>query len=362
MMENSNKTVFFFLGSLKVGGTEVVAMRLQKKLSEKGYKIFYILLKDKVELPVECPPEMILNLKTENYRWDFFKVLFSIIGLWKYYQEYRPQRIVSFSSGLNVLLLVSFLPNLILTIDTNLFAVKSNLYRRWVLKYIGYFSNVKKVIVPSNGLRLAFKEYLPEKSYRKLITVFNPVEKIIINYKDPFPENEVSLVSIGRITKSKGFEQLIKCFAEAKFHTEVKLYLIGSGPIEEEIIQMINQLGVRDKIKMLGFQKFPGKYLKYADGLILNSDFESFGNVLIEALFLNIPVLSNDCDFGPREIITHKINGLLYDNSKDEHLVEVLEYFVNNEEIRSSLKENTSSGLERFNPDNIHRKWGEEIL
>ncbi len=358
-----NKTIFFFLGSLKVGGTEVVATRIQKSLMDKGFNVKFLLLKDLVELPVENLESSIIHLNTQRFSNKLVKILYAYYGLWKNYLKYKPYRIVSFSSGLNILLLLSLWPGQVFTVDTNLFAVKSKLYRRKILKFAGYFPQVKKVLVPSNQLRLKFEGYVKGNSFKKFVTIYNPIAHFDSYNKSIEESSEAPfLVSVGRLNKYKGFDQLIRCFAASKFNSDIKLYILGSGDMKGKLENLIFDLKMEEKIKLLGFKKYPEFYISKAEGLILNSTFESFGNVLVEGLSLGVPVISNDCDFGPREIIEHGINGLLYDQSKDENLIRVLEEFVNSETLKYKLRKNTSYQMERFENNKITEEWIEKIL
>lgn len=356
-------TIFFFVGSLKVGGTEKVASVMSEKLIKAGYDVKLVLLRNIIDFPVEHLEDHILLLNVEKYSNKASKVFIAYYNLWKFYFKYRPKRIVSFSSELNVFLLSTRLPNQVLTIDTNLFWVKSKLYRRRIIKFIGYLPNVKKVIVPSHELRERFKDYVPEKSYRKLVTIHNPVSfRRKKNQTLPEDIQKPYMVSMGRLDINKGFQQLIRCFAQAKFKTNYSLYILGSGPMEEDIKRTIAEWGVEDNVKLLGFVKYPQKIISNAEVLILNSSFESFGNVLVEALSLGVPVISNDCDYGPREIIEHGTNGLLYDKKQDENLIKVLEEFVNSDSLRTTLKNNTSYKMERFSAKRITKEWIEKVL
>lgn len=358
-----NKTIFFLIGSFKVGGVEKVASRIGGNLIRLGYDVKFLLLKDTIDLPVDHLKEHIINLDTQNYKNKAIKILVVYYGLWKAYFRYRPHRIISFSSGLNILLFFSFLPNQVFRIDTNLFHVKSNLYRRRILKLIGVLPNIKKVIIPSHQLYLTFKSYLPESSYKKFVTIHNPLSHQVYRI-DPLPAliKKPYLVSVGRLDIHKGFEQLVRCYTAANFNKIFHLYIIGTGPMEEKLNKLIKELNLEDRVKLLGFKEHPESLIANAEALILNSKFEAFPNVLLESLSLRTPVISNDCDFGPREIIDHGINGLLYDKNNDENLIKTLEGYVNSDSLSSKLKKNTSHKIERFDSEKITAEWIEKIL
>lgn len=359
----SRVTIFFLVGSLKVGGTEKVASVMTDQLMKSGYDVKLVLLRNIIDFPVDHLKENILLLNVEKFDSKISKIFSAYYKLWRFYLKYRPRRIVSFSSELNVLLLATMLPNQVFTVDTNLFWVKSKLYRLKILKLIGNLPNVKKVIIPSHQLRARFKQYLPKSSYRKLVTIHNPVSfRQGKNTSLPEIVEHPFIVSVGRLDVNKGFLQLIRCFAAVNLKTDYTLYIMGSGPMEDNLRKAIAEFGVQEKVKLLGFIKYPQEIISKAEALVLNSNFESFGNVLVEALSLGVPVISNDCDYGPREIIEHGTNGLLYDKSEDQNLIDVLENFVNSDSLRWRLKNNTHYKIERFNPEQITEEWIEKVL
>jgi len=90
------RPIFFFLGSLKLGGTEVVASRVERALTAKGYDVYFILLKNIIQVPVSDSAK-ILNLNTQKYDNKFIKILYAYYGLWAYFLKYRHKRIFSLS-------------------------------------------------------------------------------------------------------------------------------------------------------------------------------------------------------------------------------------------------------------------------
>ena len=81
---------------------------------------------------------------------------------------------------------------------------------------------------------------------------------------------------------------------------------MGQGPLEEKLRNLVKKLNLEDKIVFLGFQSNPYLYIKNAKFMVLSSEFEGLGMVILESLALNTPVVSTDCDSGPREILPKK--------------------------------------------------------
>lgn len=90
---------------------------------------------------------------------------------------------------------------------------------------------------------------------------------------------------------------------EAADAADVPLKLLGRGKLKSAIESAIAERGRQGSMQLLGYDPEPWTAYAKARVLVVTSDYESFGNVLVESLAAGTPVVSVDCDFGPREII-----------------------------------------------------------
>ena len=97
---------------------------------------------------------------------------------------------------------------------------------------------------------------------------------------------------------------MLRAFAELK-EPQARLMLIGNGPLETELKAFSRSLGIADRVIFPGFEPDPTPFYKTADLFVLSSDYEGFGNVIIEALACGTPVVSTDCPTGPAEILAN---------------------------------------------------------
>ena len=127
--------------------------------------------------------------------------------------------------------------------------------------------------------------------------------------------------------------------------------------MEGELKTLISQLGLTDFDYSEGFQSDLIRWYSTAEMLISASKIESFSMTLIEAQTLGCPVVSFDCPYGPMEIITHEINGLLVPNQEYGKLTEAILHLHNDKQLRMTISENGLINADRFSKERIAQKW-----
>ena len=86
---------------------------------------------------------------------------------------------------------------------------------------------------------------------------------------------------------------------------------VGDGAGRAALESLAKDLGVSDRVTFAGFHADPTAFYKTADVFALSSDYEGFGNVIVEALACGTPVVSTDCPSGPAEILDGGRHGTL---------------------------------------------------
>jgi glycosyltransferase involved in cell wall biosynthesis len=111
------------------------------------------------------------------------------------------------------------------------------------------------------------------------------------------------ILGAGRLQRQKDFPTLIRAFARLQRGRDCRLAILGEGGSRPKLEALIGQLGLSDRVALLGFQDNPYPYLARARLFVLSSAWEGSPNVLTEAMALGTPVVSTDCPSGPFELL-----------------------------------------------------------
>ena len=132
-----------------------------------------------------------------------------------------------------------------------------------------------------------------------ITTIVNPVDEELINDKIrtryEFPAGYTIYVAVGRVQPQKDYETLLRAFAEVLITKPLSLlYIVGKddGEYAAQQKKLVNELGLQDKVIFTGFQDNPYKFMAGAYCYVLSSEYEGLPNTLLEAMYLNLPVVA----------------------------------------------------------------------
>ncbi|GAC33483.1 glycosyltransferase family 4 protein [Paraglaciecola polaris] len=138
--------------------------------------------------------------------------------------------------------------------------------------------------------------------------------------------NKVFL-SVGRLTDQKGFDLLLESWQEVvKFYPDWKLKIVGSGDKGDSLKSLAFNLGLADSVVLIPATPNIQEHYMNASIYVMSSRFEGFPMVLLEAMHFGLPIVSFDCDTGPRELIEPGITGWL---AKPEDINSLSEVMIN---------------------------------
>lgn len=193
-----------------------------------------------------------------------------------------------------------------------------------------------------------FKAFGPTKSPQRL------------KQKLGLSESNLLVGTIGNIRKSKGYEYLIRSAKLVGEKVPHALFLIV-GEKEEKLFgdlsKLTEKLGLKDRIKFLGFREDIADCLNILDIFVLSSTTEGFSIATVEAMSLAKPVVVTDCG-GPREIVTHNQTGFLVPPGDPKSLAEKIILLLQNKKLREEMGKSAQVWVRRrFNLEENIRNY-----
>ena len=142
--------------------------------------------------------------------------------------------------------------------------------------------------------------------------------------------NEKFILSVGRLTYQKNHIILINAFKKISInYPELKLVILGDGEKEDELLNLINNLGIKNKVLLLGYKKNIYNYISSSLCVINTSLWEDPGFVMIMSAASNKIFISSDCPSGPADFIGRDEKaGYLFTNNSFNSLVEIILKFL----------------------------------
>lgn len=200
-------------------------------------------------------------------------------------------------------------------------------------------------------------------AFHKLFTKKSSVLYNIIDTEQIFEKKaqdtgtyDYDMIYVGRLTFQKDPQRLMRLCARLKEQKpDLKVAIVGTGELEEEVKALCVELGVQDNVHFLGFQSNPIKMVHDSKTMILTSRWEGTPMCALEAMALGTPVVSTPSD-GMKDLLDDGINGYLTDD--DAVMAEKLLKIMNEPEHRKELSD---KAMEKFARINDAPKYKEAI-
>lgn len=125
------------------------------------------------------------------------------------------------------------------------------------------------------------------------------------------------------------------------------IVLIGAGQDENQIKSSLHNKGLDDHVMFAGEQSEPYALMSQCQAFVLPSRKEGLPNALLEAMSLGMCAIATDCDTGPREIITHGVDGLLVPPDDHRRLAEAMSKVMHNKMLREELGNQAKITIEK---------------
>ncbi|WP_058764485.1 glycosyltransferase family 4 protein [Exiguobacterium chiriqhucha] len=125
------------------------------------------------------------------------------------------------------------------------------------------------------------------------------------------PQNAFLLLSIGELNQNKNHEVGLRALARAN-NRNIHYVICGTGPLEDHLKKLVNDLGLRDQVKLVGYRKDIGEVCKAADVFVFPSYREGLPVSIMEAMSSNLPIICSKIR-GNTDLVREGYNGFLHD-------------------------------------------------
>jgi glycosyltransferase involved in cell wall biosynthesis len=228
------------------------------------------------------------------------------------------------------------------------------------------YARAECIIALSQGVADDVDRFAPGARSRTTV-VFNAGvdEQVESGAKEPLDPSEQRpkgplVVACGRLQAQKGFPFLIDAFALVRqSFPDAQLWILGQGPDRSALEEQARAKLPDGCVRLLGFRENPYRYMAASDLFVLSSIFEGFGNVIVEAMACGAPVVSTDCPYGPSEIITEEMNGLLVPPADAPALAEAMSRVLADPDLADRLREGGQRRAQDFAAPVIASRYAE---
>jgi glycosyltransferase involved in cell wall biosynthesis len=318
--ETKPRSLAIYVPDLSGGGLERLQLDLAPLFIAAGYEVTFVLNSARGELVDQVPPGA--RVRSLNAG----RQLLALKPLYRYLQDFRPDIVVAHTEHTAITTLwaralARRCKTKVIICQHNTASEQSH-RRGWQFRIVlllmrCFFGWADEIVAVSGGVAddLASSCGIARE---RITVIYNGVvgsgflEKSSAALDHPwFSAGQPVIVAAGRFVAQKDFGSLIRAFAIVSQRRDVRLVLLGDGPLRKELEDLAKSLGVAERIDMPGFRANPLPFFRRAAVVVLSSRYEGFAMVLAEALACGSQVVSTECPHGPAEILDHGRYGRL---------------------------------------------------
>lgn len=316
----SNRVALVFT-SLAAGGVQRVRLTLAEGFLARGYAVDLVIVNAKGELASAVPKgARVIDL---NKR----RAIHALPALTAYLRRERPRAVLVSQTHLNLVTLaaraLSRVPSRVvvsehIALDAVMQHAATWKERLFPVGVRLLYEHADHVVVVCQDTARRFADATGLSSNR-LTVIYNPVVTPELTAKAAAPLDHVwfaegeppVILSVGRLTRQKDHETLLRAFALLRQRVPARLLILGEGEERPRLETLAGELGIRSAVEFRGFEMNPFAFMARAGLFVLSSRWEGFGNVLVEAMACGVGVVSTDCPSGPAEILQNGAFGRL---------------------------------------------------
>jgi glycosyltransferase involved in cell wall biosynthesis len=181
-------------------------------------------------------------------------------------------------------------------------------------------------------------------------------EKNSVREKWNIRHDDAVIGIVSKLWEGKGHEILIRAFKEVKKDiNRARLIIVGEGPLDNMLHDLVDSLGLSDSVLFTGFQMDVAAIISSFDVAVLPSYFEGMGRVLLEAMAMEKPVVASRVG-GIPDLVKDNVNGLLITPGDVKGLADALKKLLNDKGLANIMGRDGRKGIsDKFSADAMIR-------
>ena len=221
------------------------------------------------------------------------------------------------------------------------------------------YSLADAVVAVSKGLERELKEIgLPQS---KLRTIYTPVDLEIVRALSKEDSGIVRpyILYVGQLVPFKNVGLLVDAFSIVAGKCDLDLVLVGGGSERAALEARAEAAGIAKRVRFVGFDKNPYKYMRGAQMFVFPSNTESFGLVLLEAMACGCPVITTDSLPDTADIVEDGVNGLVVPCGNASLMARAILTLHGNQDLRERFVAASMGKILGFDPEAQSRLYEE---
>ena len=347
--------------SLYTGGAEMLVVNLIPRFVELGYEVGLVVFNGEhtplmERLEKECPQCVIYRLGNSFYNpWYIIK----LIGIMRKYDIVHTH---NSSPQLYAAVANLFCHKIMVTTEHNTHNRKRgnrilSLIDKWM------YARYDHIICISKQAEENLRSYLQNESgsLKKIVTIYNGVNIETIHSAQPLlseKPDKFLVVMVAAFRPQKDHATLIKAMTRLP-QEKFEVWLVGDGESRAEVERLINDLGMEDRVKMVGLRTDVPQILKTADVIVMSTHYEGLSLSNIEGMAAGKPFVASDVE-GIREVT--KGYGILFPHGDAESLAKIISQLHEDKQFYQQIADKCYERAKQFDISNMVKQYNEKYL
>lgn len=341
------------------GGIERIIVNTANLFTDKGHSVTLLVLDEKagsfypINNQVKAIHESLsFGITPEgNVITRKIKLLTDVLKLRKLIKQLKPDIVIATEYPFSIAAVLSgagATTKLISWEHHHFYELKRNSF--WQKAFTYTYPRLKKIVCLNTD---------EQKLYDEINTSTTVIPNFIIPNAILSNHSAKRIITIGRLTSVKGIDLLLPVAKEIlNNNPDWEWKIIGEG----EMMGQVQDFIIRENLQQKLIIQKPISHdvsKEYADAslYVMTSQHECFPMTLLEAQSAGLPVISFDCDTGPRHIIKNGSSGILVPVQNIQQLINAIQMLIDDPEKRMKMSNVAKENASRFAPEKIYEKW-----